>query len=421
MIAQWMLHAIVVTALLGLAAVAAERLLRLWRREARMVWCAAMVASVVLPVLSLAQAYGLVPHFAGVETVQSQVAVLLPPIVVTANRGAMDAIVATCWLIATAVLAFRIIGISRGLAARRRTWRAAVVDGEQVFVSRDAGPAVVGFRSPTIVVPEWVLELDASLRTLVLEHEREHRDRGDPRLLVAALAVAVAMPWNVGLWYLLARLRGAMELDCDLRVLRAYPDARRYGSLLLAVAQRADRGGLLAPALTESNSLLGRRIMAMRSPVARRRLTLSLTLGAGATILTIVACEVQAPSESTAAPVLPSAQVAAAPGPIVVPAGHVYQDFQVEQPARPEAASVSPRYPDALRKAGVEGDVLVQFVVRPDGRADVASLKILKQSDELFGSAVRAALPMMRFKPAMVGDRAVSQLVQSPFTFSLSR
>ena len=155
----------------------------------------------------------------------------------------------------------------------------------------------------------------------------------------------------------------------------------------------------------------------MRSPVARRRLTLSLTLGAAATILTIVACEVQAPSDSTAAP---AAQVAAA-GPIVVPAGHVYQDFQVEQPVRPEAGSVSPRYPDALRKAGVEGEVLVQFVVRPDGRADVASLKILKQSDELFGSAVRAALPMMRFKPALVGDRAVSQLVQSPFTFSLSR
>ena len=65
--------------------------------------------------------------------------------------------------------------------------------------------------------------------------------------------------------------------------------------------------------------------------------------------------------------------------------------------------------------------MLVQFVVRPDGRADVASLEILRQSDELFGNAVRAALPMMRFEPAMVGDRAVSQLVQSPFTFSISR
>ena len=420
MIAQWMLHAIIVTALLGLAATAAERLLRLWRREARMVWCTAVAVSVMLPALSLAQAYGLVPWLGSIETVQSPLAVLLPPIVVTANRGSMDAIVATCWLIATALLAFRFIGTSRGLAARRRTWRAAVVDGERVFVSPDAGPAVVGFRSPTIVLPEWVLDLDASLRTLVLEHEREHRDRGDPRMLLAALVVAVVMPWNVGLWFLLARLRGATELDCDLRVLRAFPDTRRYGSLLLAVAQRADRGGLLAPALTESNSLLGRRIMAMRRPVARRRLTLSLTLGAAATVLTIVACEVQAPSDASVAPVPPAAQVAVAAGPVVVPAGHVYQEFQVEQQVKPEAGE-TPRYPDMLRKAGVEGEVLVQFVVRPDGRADVGSLKILKQSHELFGDAVRAALPMMRFKPALVGDRAVSQLVQSPFTFSISR
>jgi len=63
----------------------------------------------------------------------------------------------------------------------------------------------------------------------------------------------------------------------------------------------------------------------------------------------------------------------------------------------------------------------VQFVVRPDGRADVATLKILKQSHDLFGAAVKNALPTARFNPALVGGKAVSQLVQLPYTFSLSR
>ena len=147
----------------------------------------------------------------------------------------------------------------------------------------------------------------------------------------------------------------------------------------------------------------------MRSPIARRRLTLTLALAAFAAMLTAVACEVQAPL----AP--------AKPQPTVVPAGATYFEFQVEQPVTAASGGISPRYPDVLRKAGIEGEVLVQFVVRPDGRADVASLKVLKQSHELFATAVKNALPMARFNPALVGGRAVSQLVQMPYTFALSR
>ena len=45
MIAAWMLYSTLVAALLGLAAVAAERALHLYRRPARFVWPAAMVAA----------------------------------------------------------------------------------------------------------------------------------------------------------------------------------------------------------------------------------------------------------------------------------------------------------------------------------------------------------------------------------------
>jgi outer membrane biosynthesis protein TonB len=44
------------------------------------------------------------------------------------------------------------------------------------------------------------------------------------------------------------------------------------------------------------------------------------------------------------------------------------------------------------------------------------------QSDnDLFADAVRAALGRLRFTPAEVGGKKVSQLVQMPFVFTLNR
>jgi protein TonB len=74
-----------------------------------------------------------------------------------------------------------------------------------------------------------------------------------------------------------------------------------------------------------------------------------------------------------------------------------------------------------LRQAGVEGEVLAQFVVDTTGRAEANSLKILKSSHDLFVQSVRNALPQMKFIPAEVGGRKVKQLVQQPFTFSITK
>jgi protein TonB len=71
--------------------------------------------------------------------------------------------------------------------------------------------------------------------------------------------------------------------------------------------------------------------------------------------------------------------------------------------------------------AGVEGQVLVQFVVDTTGRAERVSLKVLKSSHESFSNAVREALSCMRYLPAEVGGRRVRQLVQQPFAFGLHR
>lgn len=84
-------------------------------------------------------------------------------------------------------------------------------------------------------------------------------------------------------------------------------------------------------------------------------------------------------------------------------------------------AQGTPRYPEQLRSAGVDGRVLVQFVVDTTGRIDPTSIKVLESTHELFSRAVRDALGAFRFAPAEVGGRRVSALAQMPFDFHITR
>ena len=98
-----------------------------------------------------------------------------------------------------------------------------------------------------------------------------------------------------------------------------------------------------------------------------------------------------------------------------------YFEFQVEKQVQQIPGTGNLQYPDMLRSANVEGEVLAQFVVDAEGRYEAGSFKVLKSTHELFTQAVTNALPNMRFYPAEVGGKKVPQLVQQPFTFSLTK
>ncbi|MDQ6611738.1 MAG: energy transducer TonB [Gemmatimonadota bacterium] len=109
-------------------------------------------------------------------------------------------------------------------------------------------------------------------------------------------------------------------------------------------------------------------------------------------------------------------------GPAPAPQGdQPYFEFQVEKPVVSAPGSPGPVFPDMLKSAGVEGQVLAQFVVDTTGRAEVNTFKVLKSDHQLFELAVKNALPRMRFLPAEVGGKKVKQLVQQPFQFSLTK
>jgi hypothetical protein len=157
------------------------------------------------------------------------------------------------------------------LISLRRGWRTAAVDGREVLVSPDAGPAVVGLWSPRVVLPEWALRLSERERELMLAHEEQHVRAGDPALLTAALVAVLVAPWNLALWWQWRRLRLAVEIDCDARVLAQGRSAPAYGELLLRVGGRRSVHVLGVAAFGEPSSFLESRIRRMLARVPRWR------------------------------------------------------------------------------------------------------------------------------------------------------
>ncbi len=426
MIAAWMLGSTVFVLLLCVAAFAIERILRMTGRPTRTPWAIALVLGVVWPLMApLVLAPQLrtsasTPLFVSTNRVSpaAMIAAQLPSQSAIWEQRAATLLLVV-WLVLSAFMLLRLLMAARVLARVTRTAKEVQVDGESVLVTESLGPAVVGLWTPRVAVPRWFLQLDGSLRKMVLRHEREHCTSRDPQLVwLAALSVAL-MPWNVGMWVLSRRLRLALEIDCDARTLRRDIDATKYGRLLLLIAQRQSSYPLVSM-LAESTSHLSRRISAMqmrplRKPVVRVVLFTGIAAGAIA-----VACSPRIASDLTGPGGKPVGATAAKIEAEKMAPGTVYFESQVERPVAAAPGSPGPIYPAELKAQRIEGTSLAMFVVNEQGLAEVSTLKFLRSGYPAFDAAVKDALPNMRFLPAAIGGRAVKQLVQQPFSFALS-
>jgi protein TonB len=87
---------------------------------------------------------------------------------------------------------------------------------------------------------------------------------------------------------------------------------------------------------------------------------------------------------------------------------------------RPEIlAGPLPVYPDLLRQAGIQGQVLLEALIDSTGRVLVASISVVSATNPGFVDPARQALIATLFRPARVNGRAVSMLVRVPFAFSI--
>lgn len=272
-----MAYLFLVATLLGLAAHIAERMCAELGWPRRSAWLVAIVAalalpgfgflrgaapSVATPILSLPLLIDQIPAIDGREGTA-----------VTANAGAppfswpdwqlLDSTIAVAWITASGALLLLYLLAALRLRAFMGRAQTLTVEGQSILLSEDLGPAVVGFFKPRIILSRWLAEQDTAVRSQVLNHEREHIAARDQLVLLAALVLVAAMPWNVALWWQLRRLRTAIEIDCDHRVLRADVNATDYSQALLTVGQRIHRAPFGALRLTEPMSELEMRIQIM--------------------------------------------------------------------------------------------------------------------------------------------------------------
>ena len=100
----------------------------------------------------------------------------------------------------------------------------------------------------------------------------------------------------------------------------------------------------------------------------------------------------------------------------------VYYEFQVENPVR-VVRDEPLRYPPALRRAGVEAEFVLHFVVDTTGAVEPTSFRVVGRAegapplDSAFVAAAREAVLASQYTPASIRGRRVRQIVQRPMIF----
>ncbi|MGZ9046927.1 MAG: M56 family metallopeptidase [Telluria sp.] len=317
----WIAYAFVVTLLLGAAALAAEGSARLRRASTRWIWAAAIVAAPVLPAIistvSIQLPASVAPTTAGAPIAlrEATLPVLTPSAwlpakttdVAAEGAGGIDInhMLERAWAAVSLAMLLTLAASAVALHLRMRRWPQRRLCGADVLVAPDAGPAVVGLLRPRIVIPGWLLDAPPLQQSLVIAHEKEHVDARDPHLLAFAITLLALMPWNLPLWWLVHRLRHAIEVDCDARVLRGGHDVRQYGDTLVDVGQRQSGFIGAGAAMAESRSLLEQRIRIMLRTPGRKGRALAILLGGVAVGAVAIAAQVAPPPavSARAAPV----------------------------------------------------------------------------------------------------------------------
>lgn len=333
MLIPWMLYVMALSAIIAGAALALDKVAEIWGMRRRAVWMAAIMGTIALPLIAAVAPRNVATTVsprassasAAVERRSFRVVspAVVPPLlqrlrtrlVVIASSPSVNRRAAELWagLSLVAFSAFFVGAI--GLRRRQSRWAVTAIDRHDVMISDDVGPAVVGTLRPRIVLPSWALSLNASERELMLRHEAEHIHGRDPQWLACAAFVVAALPWNPFVWLLARRLRLALEIDCDARVLAHDARTRDYGMLLLAVGARSQPALYFSASLVEPRSFLERRIVAMTAHRTTRPFAASLPFAAIAAFAVAAAAQTPRPAR---APTSPKATVVT-PAPAAAP------------------------------------------------------------------------------------------------------
>lgn len=95
-------------------------------------------------------------------------------------------------------------------------------------------------------------------------------------------------------------------------------------------------------------------------------------------------------------------------------------EIEVDSMVVRDPTSSAPVYPPALLAKSIEGATFVHYVVDTLGRVDTTTITVIRTTHPEFALAVRQALALMKFRPAIQASRRVRQWVQQNFSFRIT-
>jgi hypothetical protein len=307
----WMVYVLLVSALLAGAAYVGERASLARKAPTRWLWGLCISASLIaptaistlavqLPDVSSLLGQGGTSHIVPLRQITAGARAPSAWLIASAGKVSampgLDSLIIGAWGLTSLALILAVVVHSVRLLSRKRRWEIARVSGAEVFVAEDIGPAVVGLLGPRIVVPRWLLGASAAEQALVIAHEQSHLEANDAQVLAAAVLMICLMPWNLPMWWALRRLRHAIEIDCDARVLRRGHAVGTYGAALIMVGARQSSHFAVVAGMSESKSFLEKRIETMISKRSKYAWASAAALACLGSVLVASAAEVSPPA-----------------------------------------------------------------------------------------------------------------------------
>jgi beta-lactamase regulating signal transducer with metallopeptidase domain len=190
--------------------------------------------------------------------------------------------IAILWAV---LMAGRALQLAVHLSRVRSTWKRATpiaVDANIAKLLQGSGrsvelctsadidsPSVIGFWSPRLLVPEWLLaKLTPEDMGQIVLHELEHLRRRDDWLNLMQKVGLVLFPLNPGLLWVDRKLAVERELACDAGVVASTTQPFEYARCLARLAEQRSQYRKLALSLAAwgRQSELGRRVLSLVQP-----------------------------------------------------------------------------------------------------------------------------------------------------------
>jgi TonB family protein len=283
-------------------------------------------------------------------------------------------------------------------------------------------PCVVGLRRATLVLPRRAAEqLKLSELRSIFAHEAAHMRRWDvARTVLQRVAVLIFFFYPL-LWLVLRQLNRSAELACDELVLDSEIPAETYAAALAKTL----RLGLFPhhlPALGGGgSSFVSERLERIRQPgrtigMLRHKIAVVAGFFTIAALSVLPLAKVDVATANT--PVSPAGTESITPAPSA--AQDPVRISEREEVQEPEVIhKVDPAYPDEARRAGLQGEVVVEVIIDEEGLVEEAKVVAAVEDAPVLGKAAVDAIRQWKFTPAEIDGAAVKVISTISVRFRL--